>query len=89
MPRFAYEALALDGKMVSGTEQSETAGAAHLALINRGLQPLNISEKKSLKTPPKMASRCRCLPKSQARTSLTSNTAISSKITSKTSTPPL
>ena len=46
--KFGYEALDETGKKVTGTETSVTAGAVHLMLIQRGLQPLEVSLKKNL-----------------------------------------
>jgi type IV pilus assembly protein PilC len=46
--KFAYKALDAEGRKVSGVESAETSGAAHLALLERGFQPLEVSEKKSV-----------------------------------------
>ncbi len=46
--KFAFKALDHTGKGVVGVESAASLGAAHLALIERGLEPLEISEKKSL-----------------------------------------
>src|SRR6185312_180322 len=46
--RFHFEALDASGARVSGVETAMTSGAAHLALLDRGFQPLEVTEKKSL-----------------------------------------
>jgi type IV pilus assembly protein PilC len=46
--KFRYKALDVGGKSVSGVEMAGSAGAAHLALIQRGFQPLEVEEKGSL-----------------------------------------
>lgn len=48
MGRYAYTALGADGSMVSGVEAAASSGAAHLALVGRGFQPLNVTERKSI-----------------------------------------
>ena len=48
LSRFRFDALDSTGARVSGTEMALTAGAAHLALFDRGYQPLEVSERKSL-----------------------------------------
>ncbi len=48
MAKFVYTALGIDGVALSGVEVAATSGAAHLALRDRGFQPLNVSEKKGL-----------------------------------------
>ena len=45
---YRYSALDEAGKKVSGTEAAASTGAAHLALIERGLQPLEVSAKNSI-----------------------------------------
>ncbi|MFZ1062202.1 MAG: type II secretion system F family protein [Acidimicrobiales bacterium] len=45
---FKYTALDEEGRKISGTETAASLGAAHLALIQRGLQPLDIKEKSSI-----------------------------------------
>ena len=45
---FKYEALDDSGNKVSGVEKAVSAGAAHIALLQRGLQPLEVVEKKSI-----------------------------------------
>jgi type IV pilus assembly protein PilC len=48
MTAYHYSALDESGKKVSGTEAAASTGAAHLALIERGLQPLEVSAKSSI-----------------------------------------
>ncbi len=48
LSRFAYSALNETGKTVSGVEMALSSGAAHLALVQRGFQPLEVREKKSI-----------------------------------------
>src|ERR1035437_3189846 len=48
MLKFRYDALDDTGKKVSGVEMALSAGAAHLALRERHLQPLEVSEKNSI-----------------------------------------
>jgi type IV pilus assembly protein PilC len=48
MPKFRYSALDGGGKQVSGVESAMSSGAAHLALVQRGFQPLEVQEKKSI-----------------------------------------
>ena len=45
---FTYRALDASGKSISGTEKAISTGAAHVALIARGLQPLELKPKRSL-----------------------------------------
>jgi len=45
--KFKYVALDPSGKKVSGTETSESSGAVHLDLLERGYQPLEVTEKKN------------------------------------------
>jgi type IV pilus assembly protein PilC len=45
---FAYKALDENGKKVSGVEKAASTGAAHVALLARGLQPLEVAPKKSV-----------------------------------------
>jgi type IV pilus assembly protein PilC len=47
MPKFTYTAIDLDGATRSGVAVARSSGAAHLALRERGFQPLNLVEKKS------------------------------------------
>jgi type IV pilus assembly protein PilC len=46
--RFRYDALDELGKKVSGIEMASSAGSAHLALRERGLQPLEVTKKMSI-----------------------------------------
>lgn len=46
--KFSYKALDAEGNKVSGIESAETSGAAHLALLERGFQPLEVTEKRSV-----------------------------------------
>ncbi len=48
LAKFDYVALDNDGQRVKGVESGATAGVAHLALLERGLQPVEITEKKSI-----------------------------------------
>jgi type IV pilus assembly protein PilC len=48
MSKFRFSALDAAGKQVSGVEMAGSAGAAHLALVERGFQPLEVNEKGSL-----------------------------------------
>jgi type IV pilus assembly protein PilC len=48
MIRFGFSALDVAGAKVTGVEMAMTSGAAHLALLERGYQPLEVSEKKTL-----------------------------------------
>ena len=45
---FRYSALNETGDRVSGTEKAQSASAAHLALLQRGLQPIEVKEHKSV-----------------------------------------
>jgi len=45
---YRYKALDESGKQVSGTESAASTGAAHVALLARGLQPLEVGAKKQL-----------------------------------------
>ena len=45
---FKYNALDENGKKFAGTEMAASLGAAHLALIQRGLQPLDLKVKTSI-----------------------------------------
>ena len=47
METFKYSAIDETGKKVSGTESAATRGAAHLALLERGLQSVEVRPKKS------------------------------------------
>jgi type IV pilus assembly protein PilC len=46
--KFRYKALDDAGKSVSGTEMATSAGAAHVALLARGLQPSEVENKRGL-----------------------------------------
>ncbi len=46
--KFAYKALDDTGKQVSGTEMATSTGAAHVALLAKGLQPTSVESKQSL-----------------------------------------
>jgi type IV pilus assembly protein PilC len=46
--KFSYKALDETGKKVSGTEMATSTGAAHVALLARGLQPTAVESKSSL-----------------------------------------
>ena len=48
MEKFSYNALDETGRRVSGTEEAATRGAAHLALLERGLQSVEVKPKKSV-----------------------------------------
>lgn len=48
MSKFRFSALNSTGAQVSGVELAVTSGAAHLALLERGYQPLEVAEKKSI-----------------------------------------
>jgi type IV pilus assembly protein PilC len=50
MSRFHFDALDASGARVSGVELAVTSGAAHLSLLERGFQPLEVGEKKSILT---------------------------------------
>ena len=45
---FRFSALDATGQKVSGVQKAPSAGAAHVALLERGYQPLEITEKKSI-----------------------------------------
>ncbi len=46
--KFRYSALDPSGKHVSGVETASSSGAAHLALVQRGFQPLEVTEKRRI-----------------------------------------
>ena len=48
MESYRYSALDESGKKVSGTEKATSVSAAHLMLIQRGLQPIDVKEHKSI-----------------------------------------
>src|ERR1700689_4083344 len=48
MTKFRFSALNESGVKGSGVEMAMSSGAAHLALVQRGFQPLDVSAKKSI-----------------------------------------
>ena len=48
LDNYRYNALDENGNKVSGTETASSASAAHLALLQRGLQPIEVKEHKSI-----------------------------------------
>ena len=48
MDKYRYSAVDDTGKKVSGTEAAASRSAAHLALLERGYQTIEVSEKKSV-----------------------------------------
>jgi type IV pilus assembly protein PilC len=46
--KYRYKALNADGKTVSGVEIAGSTGAVHIALIQRGFQPLEVKEQAGL-----------------------------------------
>ena len=48
MDKFRYQALSDTGAKVSGVELATSSGAAHLALLERGFQPLKVTPKKTV-----------------------------------------
>jgi type IV pilus assembly protein PilC len=48
MDKFRYSALDESGQKVTGTETAASSNAAHLALLERGYQPIVVTEKKSI-----------------------------------------
>jgi type IV pilus assembly protein PilC len=48
LTRYRYEAIDDSGNQIKGFEMSESAGRAHLALLERGLSPTLIEEKRTL-----------------------------------------
>ncbi len=46
--KFQYKALDADGRQISGVELATSSGAAHVALLERGYQPLEVGAKTSL-----------------------------------------
>src|ERR1700733_12616619 len=48
MEKFKYTAVDTAGKKVSGVESALSPGAAHIMLLDRGYQTIEVSEKKSL-----------------------------------------
>ena len=45
---YRYNALDQNGKKISGTEKASSVSAAHLMLIQRGLDPIDVKEHKSV-----------------------------------------
>lgn len=48
MPRYQFSAAAVDGTLVTGIEKSDGVGIVRELLLDRNLQPISISEKKSI-----------------------------------------
>ncbi len=48
MSKFRFSALDASGAQVTGVETAMSAGAAHLALTQRGFQPLEVTERRSI-----------------------------------------
>jgi type IV pilus assembly protein PilC len=48
MPKYRYTALAADGTPVTGVQEATSLGLANVALSERDLQPVHVSEKKSI-----------------------------------------
>lgn len=48
LTKYQWAALDESGKRITGVESATSAGAAHVALIERGLQPLEVSAKSSV-----------------------------------------
>jgi type IV pilus assembly protein PilC len=48
LTKYRYKALDETGKAVSGTESAASTGGAHIALIERGYQPLEVTEQRSV-----------------------------------------
>ena len=48
MESYRYSALDENGNKVSGTEKAASVSAAHLMLIQRGLEPIDVKEHKSI-----------------------------------------
>ena len=46
--QFAFVALDNQGTSIKGVEKAISAGAAHMALLRRGLQPVEVNEKRSI-----------------------------------------
>ena len=45
---YRYRALDESGNKISGTEKAASVSAAHLMLLQRGLQPIDVKEHKSI-----------------------------------------
>lgn len=48
LTKYRYKALDETGKAVSGTESATSTGGAHIALIEKGYQPLEVTEQRSV-----------------------------------------
>ena len=48
MPRYQFSAAAADGSVITGIEKSDAIGVVRELLLDRNLQPISISEKKSI-----------------------------------------
>jgi type IV pilus assembly protein PilC len=48
MEKYRYSAVDTSGKKITGTEDAASRGAAHLALMERGYQSIDVTEKKSV-----------------------------------------
>ncbi len=48
MEKFSYSGLDASGSRISGTEVAPSRGAAHLALLDRGLQSVDVKEKRNV-----------------------------------------
>ncbi len=48
MEKYRYSAVDDSGKKISGTETAASRSAAHMALLERGYQTIEVSEKKSV-----------------------------------------
>ena len=46
--KYRYEAFDTQGKRVSGTESALSTGALHFALLERGFQPIEVTQKKNV-----------------------------------------
>src|ERR1700735_4543372 len=48
MEKYRYSAVDENGRKVTGTQAATTASGAHLTLLQRGLQPIEVKEHKSV-----------------------------------------
>jgi type IV pilus assembly protein PilC len=48
MPKFSYQAVAIDGRPVTGTQKGDSRGVVELALYERELRDIQVSEKKGV-----------------------------------------
>ena len=48
MEKFRYKAVNDAGETISGTEEAPSRGAAHLALLDRGYESVDVTQKKSV-----------------------------------------